>query len=160
MTVSFLHFILLLTKLVNIVMKLSTKGRYGTRALLDLALHWGEGPVLLKDIARRQEISLPYLEHLIAPLIEGGIVKSIRGPRGGVSLLEHPQKIKLNEVIQLLEGSIAPVECVDNPEAYPRSDLCVTRDIWHEVKKAMDGVLESTTLQDLVERQGQKWNSK
>ena len=160
MTVSFLHLILLLTKLVNIVMKLSTKGRYGTRALLDLALHWGEGPVLLKDIARRQEIPLFYLEHLITPLVAGGIVKSIRGPRGGVSLLKHPREIKLSEVIQLLEGSIAPVECVDNPKAYPRSAFCVTRDIWHEVKKAMDGVLESTTLQDLVERQRQKWNLK
>ena len=141
-------------------MKLSTRGRYGTRVLLDLALHWGEGPVLLRNIARRQEIPLFYLEHLITPLVAGGIVKSIRGPRGGVSLLEHPQKIKLSEVIQLLEGSIAPVECVDNPEAYPRSAFCVTHDIWNEIKKAMDGVLESTTLQDLVERQRQKWNLK
>ena len=139
-------------------MKLSTKGRYGTRALLDLALHWGEGLVPLKDIAQRQEISLPYLEHLIAPLIAGGLIRSTRGPQGGVSLLKRPEEIKLNEVIQLLEGSIAPVKCVDNPEAYPCSDLCVTRDIWDEVGKAIDRVLESTTLQDLVERQRQKWN--
>ncbi|MBA7503386.1 HTH-type transcriptional regulator CymR [subsurface metagenome] len=137
-------------------MKLSAKGRYGTRALLDLALHWGEGLVPLKDVARRQEIPLPYLEHLIAPLIAAGIIKSTRGPRGGVSLLKHPEEIKLSEVIQLLEGSIAPVECVDNPKSYPCSDLCVTRDIWGEVKKAIDGVLESTTLQDLVERQTRK----
>jgi Rrf2 family cysteine metabolism transcriptional repressor len=139
-------------------MKLSTKGRYGTRALLDLALHWGEGLVPLKDIAQRQEISLPYLEHLIAPLIAGGLIRSTRGPQGGVSLLKPPEEIKLSEVIQLLEGSIAPVKCVDNPDTYPHSDLCVTRDIWDEVKKAIDGVLESTTLQDLVERQRQKWN--
>jgi Rrf2 family cysteine metabolism transcriptional repressor len=137
-------------------MKLSTKARYGTRALLDLALHRGKGLVLLKDIAQRQEISLPYLEHLIAPLIGGGLIRSTRGPQGGVSLLKPPEEIKLSEVIQLLEGSTAPVKCVDNPEAYPRSDLCVTRDIWDEVRKAIDGVLESTTLQDLVERQGQK----
>lgn len=140
-------------------MKLSTKARYGTRALLDLALHWGEGLVPLKDIAQRQEISLPYLEHLIAPLIAGGLIRSTRGPQGGVSLLKRPEEIKLSEVIQLLEGSIAPVKCVDNPEAYPRSDLCVTRDLWDEVRKAIDGVLQSTTLQDLVERQRQKWNS-
>ena len=139
-------------------MKLSTKGRYGTRTLLDLALHWGEGLVPLKDIAQRQEIPLPYLEHLIAPLIAGGLIRSTRGPQGGVSLLKPPEEIKLSEVIQLLEGSIAPVECVDNPDAYPRSDLCVTRDIWDEVRKAIDGVLESTTLQNLVERQRQKWN--
>jgi len=139
-------------------MKLSTKGRYGTRTLLDLALHWGEGLVPLKDIAQRQEIPLPYLEHLIAPLIAGGLIRSTRGPQGGVSLLKHPEEIKLSEVIQLLEGSIAPVKCVDNPDAYPRSNLCATHDIWDEVKKAIAGVLESTTLQDLVERQRQKWN--
>jgi Rrf2 family protein len=137
-------------------MKLSTKARYGTRALLDLALHRGKGLVPLKDIAQRQEISLPYLEHIIAPLIGGGLIRSTRGPQGGVSLLKHPEEIKLSEVIQLLEGSTAPVKCVDNPEVYPRSDLCVTRDIWDEVRKAIDGVLESTTLQDLVERQRQK----
>jgi len=161
--VSFPSFILLLTELVNNAgrtMKLSTKGRYGTRVLLDLALHWGEGPVLLKDIARRQEISLPYLEHLIAPLIAGRIVKSARGPRGGVSLLKRPEEIRLSEVIQLLEGSIAPVECVNNPKAYPRAPLCVTHDVWDELRRAIDGVLESTTLQDLVERQKQKWNLK
>lgn len=139
-------------------MKLSTRGRYGTRALLDLALHWGGGPTQLKDIAGRQEISLPYLEHLIAPLIAGGIVKSIRGVQGGVLLLKHPQEIKLSEVIQLLEGSVAPVECVNNPELYPRSDFCATHDVWAELKKAIDRVLESTTLQDLVDRQRQKWS--
>ncbi len=137
-------------------MKLSTKGQYGTRALLDLALQRGEKPVLLKDIAQRQQISLLYLEHLISPLIAGGIVRSTRGARGGVWLAKSPQEIKLSEVIQLLEGSTAPVECVNNPKACPRSDLCVTRDIWAEMGKAMNGVLESTTLQDLVERQKMK----
>jgi Rrf2 family protein len=137
-------------------MKLSTKGRYGVRALLDLALYSGEGTVLLKDIARRQEISLPYLEHLITPLIAGGIIRSTRGARGGVSLLKHPQEIKLSAVIQLLEGSTAPIECVNHPKICPRSRLCVTRDIWGEIKKAIDGVLEITTLQDLVERQRRK----
>lgn len=134
-------------------MKLSTRGRYATRALLDLALHRDEEPTLLKDIARRQEISLSYLEHLITPLIAGGIVRSTRGARGGVSLARSPEDIRLSEVIQLLEGSVAPVECVNNPEICSRSALCVTRDIWGELKKAIDGVLESTTLQDLVERQ-------
>jgi len=137
-------------------MKLSTKGQYGTRALLDLALHRGEGPVPLKDIAQRQDISLQYLEHLITPLIAAGIVRSTRGARGGVWLVKPPQEIKLSEVIQLLEGQIAPVECINNPESCPRSDLCATRDVWSELKKAMDGVLESTTLQDLVERQKSK----
>jgi len=137
-------------------MKLSTRGRYGTRALLDLALHQGEGPALLKNIARRQQISLRYLEHLITPLIAGGIVRSIRGARGGVWLAKAPEEIKLSEVIQLIEGSMAPVACVDNPEICSRSSFCVTRDVWKDMKKAMDEVLESTTLQDLVERQKKK----
>ena len=134
-------------------MRLSTRGQYGTRALLDLALHRDEEPVPLKDIAQRQQISLQYLEHLITPLIGAGIVRSTRGARGGVCLARSPHEVRLSEVIQLLEGSIGPVECVSNPEACDRSELCVTRDVWGELKKAIDGVLESITLQDLVERQ-------
>ena len=137
-------------------MKLSTRARYGTRALLDLALHPSEEPVSLKDIAQRQQISLQYLEHLMTPLITMGMVRSVRGPKGGVSLAKPPNQILLSEIIQLLEGSTAPVECVDNPKLCPRSELCVTRDIWDELKKAMNGVLESTTLQNLVERQESK----
>jgi Rrf2 family cysteine metabolism transcriptional repressor len=133
-------------------MKLSTRARYGTRALLELALHRGEGPVLLREIAKRQQISLPYLEHLIAPLIAGHIIRSTKGPRGGVSLARPPEEIKLSEVIRLLEGSVAPVECVNDPGICERSGFCVTRDIWGELKMVMDGVLKSTTLQDLVER--------
>ena len=137
-------------------MKLSTRGQYGTRALLDLALRQEERPVPLKDIAQRQQISLRYLEHLITPLIAGGIVRSTRGAGGGVSLARSTEEIRLSEVMQLLEGSIAPVECVSNPGICTRSKLCVTRDIWSELKQAIDGVLESTTLQDLVERQKRK----
>ena len=137
-------------------MKLSTRGRYATRALLDLALHHDEEPVLLKDIARRQQISLSYLEHLVAPLIAGGIVRSTRGAKGGISLARPPEEIRLDEIIQLLEGSIAPVECVINPEVCSRSESCVTRDVWSELKRAINGVLQSVTLQDLVERQKRK----
>ena len=137
-------------------MKLSTRGRYGTRALLDLALHHAEAPVSLKDIAQRQQISLSYLDHLITPLIAAGIVRSTKGPKGGVSLAKNPGEIRLSQVITLLEGSMAPVECVDNPEVCSRSASCVTRDIWREIKIATNGVLESVTLQDLVERQQKK----
>jgi len=137
-------------------MKLSTRGRYGLRALLDLAVHQGEGMVLLKDVARRQEFSLPYLEHLITPLIAGGLVKSTRGARGGVLLVKPPAEVKLTEVVQLLEGSIAPVDCVNDPRVCSRSASCVTRDIWMQIKDAIIQVLDSTTLQDLVERQRQK----
>jgi len=134
-------------------MKLSTRARYGTRALLDLALHNGERPVLLRDIAQRQQISPPYLEHLITPLVAAGIIRSTRGARGGVWLAKSPREIKLSEVVRLLEGSITPVECVNDPEYCSRSESCATRDIWGELNEAMNGVLESTTLQDLVERQ-------
>lgn len=137
-------------------MRLSTRTRYGTRALLDLAVHGGDKPVLLKDIARRQDVSLPYLEHLIAPLIASGIIRSIRGPQGGVWLAKPPQEINLGEVVRLLEGSIAPVECVNDPNSCPRSDLCATRELWGDLQEAMHEVLESTTLQDLVEQQKRK----
>jgi len=140
-------------------MKLSTKGRYGTRALLDVALHQNESPVKLKAIAQRQQISLHYLEHIIAPLIAAGMLRSTRGARGGVSLGRSPQEIRLSEVVQVLEGSIAPAECVDDPNVCSRADLCVTRDIWAEMKEAMAGVLESTTLQGLIERQREKQKS-
>jgi Rrf2 family cysteine metabolism transcriptional repressor len=137
-------------------MKLSTRARYGTRLLVDLALHFDEQPVLLKDIAQRQEISLPYLQHLITPLVTGGIVFTTRGARGGVSLSQPPGEIKLSQVIRLLEGPIAPVECVNNPAMCTRSSSCVTRDIWCDMKRAIDSVLDFTTLQDLAERQKRK----
>jgi Rrf2 family protein len=137
-------------------MKLTTRGQYGTRALLDVALHRDEEPILLKDIARRQQISLPYLEHLVAPLIAGGMLRSTRGAKGGVSLARPPETIKLSEVVRLLEGSMALVQCIDDPKACDRSGSCATRDIWGEMKQAIDGVLESTTLQDLAERQKKK----
>ncbi|MFC1951751.1 RrF2 family transcriptional regulator [Chloroflexota bacterium] len=137
-------------------MKLSTRGRYGTLMLLDLALHRGEKAAPLKYIAQRQQIPLQYLEHLIKPLKAGGIIRSIRGPKGGVLLAKSPEQIRLSEVIQLLEGSIAPVDCIDNPVICARSSSCVTRDVWDELKEAMHKVLTSTTLQDLVERHKRK----
>jgi Rrf2 family transcriptional regulator, cysteine metabolism repressor len=136
--------------------KLSTRTRYGTRALLELALHGGREPVSLKDIAGKQQISLPYLEQLIAPLIAGGIIRSTKGPKGGITLARKPGDIKLSEITHLLEGSVAPVECIDNPEVCKRAEFCATRDIWGELKDVMDHYLEATTLQDLVEKQKSK----
>ena len=140
-------------------MKLSTRTRYGTRALLDLAHHQGDKLVQLKDIARRQNISLHYLEHIIAPLVGAGIVRSTRGARGGLQLTRHPGEIKLSEVVQLLEGTITPVDCVIDPESCTRSDFCVTREVWGEMKKAIDNTLKAITLQDLVEREKRKEQS-
>ena len=134
-------------------MKLSTRTRYGTRALLDLARHQGDKPVQLKEIARRQNISLHYLEHIITPLVGAGIVRSTRGARGGLQIGKKPDQIKLSQVVTLLEGAITPVDCVVDPESCNRSDFCVTRDIWGEMKDAIDKTLDSITLQDLIERE-------
>jgi Rrf2 family cysteine metabolism transcriptional repressor len=134
-------------------MKLTTKGKYGTRALLDIALNSQDGPVTLKEIARRQQIPLSYLEHLISPLVEGGVIRSTRGVGGGVALAKSPGEIRLSEVIKLLENTTALAECVDNPGVCSRSEFCATRDIWRELKAAMEEVLNSTTLGDLMERQ-------
>lgn len=141
-------------------MRLSTKGRYGVRALVDIALNSDGDPVLLRDIAKRQEISAQYLEHLVAPLIRGGILRSIRGAKGGIVLARPPDEIRLSRVIEVLEGSLAPVECVDNAGLCARSRECVTRDVWGEVKAAMMGVLDSITLEDLMHRQLAKSPSK
>ena len=137
-------------------MKLSTRGGYGTKVFLDLALYQGVGPVLLKDISRRQRIPLHYLEHLIAPLIAGGIIRSSRGAKGGIWLVKSPAEIRLSKVIPLLEGSIAPAECVTNPKLCESADACVTRDVWMEMENAMNEVLESITLQHLAERHKSK----
>lgn len=134
-------------------MKVSTKGRYAARAMLDLAQHFGEGPILVKDISRREEFSDRYLEQILIPLKVAGLVRVVRGARGGFSLARPPSEIKLLEIIQIVEGSTAPVDCVDDARVCSRSDLCVTREVWAEMKAAIDTVLESITLQDLLERQ-------
>ena len=137
-------------------MRLSTRGRYGTRALLDITLNQGKAPVSLKDIARRQNISLQYLEHLITPLVKGGILKSLRGVGGGVALARSASEIKLDEVIELLEGTLSLTDCSRNPELCGRSAFCAARDVWTELNTAIDSVLESVTLHDLAERQKAK----
>lgn len=137
-------------------MRVSTKGRYGTRAMIDLALHYTNSPILVKDIARRQCISERYLEQLLLSLKVAGFVKAVRGAHGGFTLSRPPAQIKLNSIINALEGSISPVDCVDSPDLYPQASGCAMHDIWLEVGKAMNKVLESITLKELVERQAKK----
>ncbi|MBL7084618.1 MAG: Rrf2 family transcriptional regulator [Candidatus Omnitrophica bacterium] len=137
-------------------MKLSTKGRYGTRLMLDLALRYGNGPILLRDIAGRQEISEKYLGQLVTPLKVAGLINSIRGAHGGYMLAKEPSEITLKEVIQSLEGSLSLSECIDVPRVCQRVSSCVTRDILEEMSEKMIGVLESTTLQDMISREKQK----
>jgi len=134
-------------------MKISTRGRYGTRVMLEIAKHWGKGPVRLKEVAKNQQLSLNYIEHLIAPLVSAKLVKTARGSSGGIWLAKSPVEITVSEIVELFEGSMAPVECVDKPDTCQRSEDCVTRDLWLDVKIAVDKVLGSVTLQQLVEKQ-------
>ena len=127
--------------------------------MLSLALDYGKGPIPLKNIAKEQEISEKYLEHLMASLKAAGLVRSARGTHGGYRLAKSPSQISLDEVVRVLEGSIVPVDCVDDPSVCRRVRFCAMRDIWRQVKEAMEAVLESTTLQDLVERQREKEQS-
>ena len=133
-------------------MKLSTRGRYGVRAMLELAINAGKGPVPLRDLASRQEISAKYLEQLLIPLKGAGLVKSVRGPSGGFVLGRTPSLISIGQVIGAIEGSTALVDCVDEPQACPRSAYCPTRGIWVKAKEALDNVFNSITLQDLLDR--------
>ena len=131
-------------------MKISTRGRYAMRAMLDLALQSSDGPTMIKDISKRQGISCLYLEQLFTRLNNAGLIISIRGPKGGFILAKPLSHIRVSDIIQVMEGSAAPVECVDNTMCCSRAGCCAARQVWIEVKEAMDEVLESITLQDLV----------
>jgi len=130
--------------------KLTTRTRYGMRALLDIAAHSAEAPIRLKEIAGRQDVSLGYLEHIVGPLIAGGVLRSTRGLFGGVSLMKQADEILLKDVVGLLEGSLATTDCVFNPRLCARSELCATRGLWAELTEAMETVLGSRTLADLM----------
>ncbi len=133
-------------------MKLSTKGRYGLRAMLDMALCEEEGPIASHTIAQRQEISERYLEQLLIPLKQAGLVKSIRGSQGGYILGRAPKDISVGDIIRVLEGPLAPVDCVNelNPDECKRADSCVTRLIWERVRDSIAEILDSYSLEDLV----------
>lgn len=133
-------------------MKLSTRTRYGIRAMLELAGNHGEGPLQIKVIANRQDISIKYLEQLMAMLRSGGFVRSIRGSKGGYMLSKVPAQIKLDELFTCLEGPVVTVECIEDENYCARAADCVTRQVWAQVQAAMMKVLQSMTLQDLVNR--------
>jgi Rrf2 family protein len=133
-------------------MKLSTRTRYGLRALLEVAYNQAEGPVQIKTIAKRQDISVKYLEQLMAVLKLGGVVRSIRGSKGGYLLAKPANQIKLNEVFRAFEGPVVTVDGVDDEDFCARSADCVARQVWVEVQEAIENVLKSINLQDLVDR--------
>jgi Rrf2 family protein len=122
------------------------------RAILELAMEYGKEPLQIKTIAEREDISNKYLEQLIAMLKAAGLVRSIRGPRGGYLLAKPPAEICLKEVFVTLEGPMVPAECLDHPEFCARCMDCATREIWSELQNAISKVLDSVTLADLVEQ--------
>lgn len=134
-------------------MKLSTRGRYGLRAMIDMAQSEDKGPIATHTIAERQGISERYLEQLMVPLKRAGLVKSIRGSQGGYVLGRNPDDITAGDIIRVLEGPIAPVECVNeqNPEICERSDYCITRVVWTKVRDSIAEVLDSYSLTDLAQ---------
>ncbi len=133
-------------------MRLSTKMRYGTRGLLELALHYDQGPLSLAEIAERESISVKYLESLLGLLRSGGLVHSLRGAQGGYELSRPPREITLREVFEVLEGPEAFVPCTDDHMACSRWPDCVTQQVWARMYAAAMQVLEETTLADLVEQ--------
>jgi len=135
----------------EICMKLGTKAQYGTRAMLDLAVHYGEGPLVIGDVAHRQEVSEKYLENLMAQLRAGGLVRTARGSRGGYALSRSPSQITLGEVVRILDGSLALVPCLDDPELCHRVGRCVTRRIWSKLYERIADVLDNITLADMVQ---------
>ena len=137
-------------------MKLSTKGRYGVRLMIDLASHYGEGSVLLREISKREEISEKYLWQLINPLKAAGLVTATRGAHGGYVLAKPPSKITLKEILQVLEGPMCLVDCVEKPSSCRRVPMCPARDIWSEVAEGIGRILTTTTLADMAERQRTK----
>ncbi len=133
-------------------MKISTKGRYAVRLLLDLALYNTKDPIALKDIAKRQGISEKYLEQIIAILNKAGYVRSIRGAQGGYVLAKNPGDYTVGGILRLTEGDLTPVSCVgQNPSDCERRNQCVTVRIWEKLYDAISGVIDNITLADLVE---------
>jgi len=135
-------------------MKISTKGRYALRIMLDLAMNVDKGPVRVKDIANRQSISEKYLEQIIAMFNKAEYVKSIRGAQGGYLLTRDPKEYTVGMILRLAEGSIAPVACVDDDSVEcEKKGACVSAILWGKINSAVNGVVDNTTLQDLVDWQ-------
>ena len=132
-------------------MKISTRGRYGTRMMLDLAAHHDQGPTPLREIAKRQDLSVKYLEQLIIPLKAAGYIRSVRGAKGGYTLARKPDKINVGQIIKVLEGGLSLVDCVEDPKVCERESNCPTRDIWLRMSERLMEELSSLTLRDVLD---------
>ena len=136
-------------------MKISTKGRYGLRMMIDIAMNQNEGPVSVRDIARRQSLSDKYLEQIITQANKGGLLKSIRGAGGGYQLSRPAKDISVGEILRVMEGSLSPVECVrergEEPTPCQNAGECATYELWRDIKTAVDQVIDNRSLQDMID---------
>jgi Rrf2 family protein len=137
-------------------MQISTKSRYAVRAMIELALHYEQGPLQLKEIARRQDLSEKYLEQIMHPLRTKGLVYSKKGSQGGYCLARPPKDTTMLHIVSTMEGSITPVACVDKPQLCDRLAICSSRDVWSRLKEAIAEELDSHTLEDLALEQERK----
>jgi len=134
-------------------LNLSTKVRYATRAMIELAMNYKVEPIQLNDIANKQGVSVKYLEQIMAPLRVRGYVRTQKGSRGGYHLNIDPEQLTLYQIIESIEGSLAPVDCVDDESTCDRSSICVTRPVWVSVRDAIKNELEAHTLAQLAAEQ-------
>lgn len=132
-------------------MKLSTRARYGIHAMFDLALHAGQPPQALKAIAERESIPEPYLEQLMGLLRKEGLVISARGAQGGYTLSASPEEISIGRILRALEGSLAPVSCLENDEACGRTCDCVSRLVWQRLQVSIELAMDNMTLKDMLD---------
>ena len=139
-------------------MKLSTRGRYALRMMLDIALHPDESSVSLKSIAQRQNISVKYLEQIVTPLVRGNYLRASRGAQGGYQLNRPTGEYTVGMILRTIEGSLAPVACLEGSEySCERQAYCATVEVYRKIDDAIDAVVDNITLADLVELQHQKW---
>ena len=137
-------------------MKVSMKVDYGVRALLDLAQHYGEGPVQTAEIAARQAVPEPYLDQLLGSLRKAGLIRSRRGPQGGHYLAKEPSQISVGAIVDTLEGTAPPIDCVDGTMECPIASNCTQQDVWKDIDKITHDYLHATSISDLMARQAQR----
>lgn len=139
-------------------MKISTRGRYALRLMLDLALDDSDRYITIKSISERQQISVKYLEQIISALSRAGFVESVRGAQGGYRLARPAEQYTVGMILRSIEGSLAPVACLENdPNRCPRCNTCATLDVWKQLDDAISNVVDNITLADLVEKQRMKF---
>lgn len=135
-------------------MKISTKGRYALRLMVDLALCDPDEYISLRDVSARQEVSMKYMEQIVSQLAKAGFLQSVRGPQGGYRLTRQPKQYTVGEILRVTEGSLAPVSCLDIvPNPCPRADVCSTLAFWEELYLNMAGFVDSVTLEDLLAKE-------